>query len=96
MFERVVYDNGSHAVTLLEWLAQEVKRRAESYRGRRRMWTAESGDPFILLVVDELADVIAYQTDKNLRDRATRAVQAITTPGPGAGCLRAGAVAGPA
>jgi DNA segregation ATPase FtsK/SpoIIIE, S-DNA-T family len=81
VFERVVYDNGSHAVTLLEWLAQEVKRRAESYRGQRRMWTPESGDPFILLVVDELADVIAYQTDKNLRDRATRAVQAITSQG---------------
>jgi DNA segregation ATPase FtsK/SpoIIIE, S-DNA-T family len=81
VFERVVFDNGNHAVTLLEWLAQEVKRRAESYRGRRRMWTPESGDPFILLVVDELADVIAYQTDKNLRDRATRAVQAITSQG---------------
>ena len=81
VFEQVVYDNGSRAVTLLERLAQEVKRRAESYRGRRRMWTAESGDPFILLVVDELADVIAYQTDKNLRERATRAVQAITSQG---------------
>jgi len=81
VFEQVVYDNGSRAVTLLEWLAQEVKRRAESYRGRRRMWTPESGDPFILLVVDELADVIAYQTDRNLRERATRAVQAITSQG---------------
>jgi DNA segregation ATPase FtsK/SpoIIIE, S-DNA-T family len=81
VFEQVVFDNGSHAVTLLEWLAQEVKRRAESYRGRRRMWTPESGDPFILLVVDELADLIAYQTDKTLRDRATRAVQAITSQG---------------
>lgn len=77
----MVFDNGSRAVTLLEWLAQEVKRRAESYRGRRRMWTPESGDPFILLVVDELADLIAYQTDKTLRDRATRAVQAITSQG---------------
>ncbi|OLF16595.1 FtsK/SpoIIIE domain-containing protein [Actinophytocola xanthii] len=81
VFEQVVYDNGSRAVTLLEWLAQEVKRRAESYRGRRRAWTPESGDPFLLLVVDELADVIAYQTDRNLRDRATRAVQAITSQG---------------
>ncbi|MGH3876512.1 MAG: FtsK/SpoIIIE domain-containing protein [Actinophytocola sp.] len=81
VFEQVVYDNGSRAVTLLESLAQEVKRRAESYRGRRRMWTAESGDPFLLLVVDELADVIAYQTDRSLRDRATRAVQAITSQG---------------
>lgn len=81
VFEQVVYDNNSRAVTLLEWLAQEVKRRAESYRGRRRMWTPETGDPFLLLVVDELADVIAYQTDKSLRDRATRAVQAITSQG---------------
>lgn len=81
VFEQVVYDNASRAVTLLEWLAQEVKRRAESYRGRRRMWTPESGDPFLLLVVDELADLIAYQTDRNLRDRATRAVQAITSQG---------------
>ncbi|WP_367115177.1 FtsK/SpoIIIE domain-containing protein [Actinophytocola sp.] len=81
VFEQVVYDNASRAVTLLEWLAQEVKRRAESYRGRRRMWTPESGDPFLLLVVDELADLIAYQTDRTLRDRATRAVQAITSQG---------------
>jgi S-DNA-T family DNA segregation ATPase FtsK/SpoIIIE len=81
VFEQVVFDNGSRAVTLLEWLAQEVKRRAEAYRGRRRMWTWETGDPFILLVVDELADVIAYQTDKNLRERATRAVQAVTSQG---------------
>jgi len=89
VFEQVVYDNGSRAVTLLEWLAQEVKRRAESYRGRRRMWTPESGDPFLLLVVDELADVIAYQTDRQLRDRATRAVQAITSQGraPGVSVL---------
>ena len=86
VFEQVVYDNGSRAVTLLEWLAQEVKRRAESYRGRRRMWTPESGDPFLLLVVDELADVIAYQTDRHFRERATRAVQAITSQGRAPGC----------
>lgn len=81
VFDRVVYDNGPHAVTLLEWIAQEVKRRAESYRGRRRAWAPDAGDPFILLVVDELADVLAYQTDKNLRERASRAVQAITSQG---------------
>jgi S-DNA-T family DNA segregation ATPase FtsK/SpoIIIE len=34
-----------------------------------------------LLIVDELADVIAYQTDKQLRERASRAVQTITSQG---------------
>jgi S-DNA-T family DNA segregation ATPase FtsK/SpoIIIE len=81
VFHRVVFDNGNSAVSQLEWLAQEVKRRAESYRGRRRVWTPETGDPFILLVVDELADLIAYQPDKNLRERATRAIQTITSQG---------------
>ncbi|GLZ38360.1 hypothetical cell division FtsK/SpoIIIE protein [Actinokineospora sp. NBRC 105648] len=81
VFARVVFDNGESAVALLEDLAVEVKRRASTYRGVRRSWTAESGDPFLILVVDELADVIAYQTDKALRDRASRAVQAITSQG---------------
>ncbi|WP_245931615.1 FtsK/SpoIIIE domain-containing protein [Actinokineospora auranticolor] len=81
VFHRVVFDNGEAAVTLLEELAAEVKRRATTYRGVRRSWSPESGDPFLLLVVDELADVIAYQSDKQLRERAARAVQTITSQG---------------
>ncbi|ASR34377.1 cell division protein FtsK [Prauserella marina] len=81
VFGRVVFDNGPDAVALLEEIAATVKERASRYRGRLRAWTPETGDPFILLVVDELADVIAYQTDKNLRERANRAVQTITSQG---------------
>lgn len=81
VFHRVVFDNGDKAVTMLEDIAAEVKRRAESYRGLRRTWTAETGDPFLLLIIDELADVVAYQTDKGLRERAARALQAITSQG---------------
>ncbi|PXY33858.1 FtsK/SpoIIIE domain-containing protein [Prauserella flavalba] len=81
VFSRVVFDNGPDAVALLEEIAATVKERATRYRGRLRAWTPETGDPFILLVVDELADVIAYQTDKGLRERASRAVQTITSQG---------------
>ncbi|WP_245900746.1 FtsK/SpoIIIE domain-containing protein [Prauserella shujinwangii] len=81
VFQRVVYDNGPDAVALLEEIAATVKERASRYRGRLRSWTPATGDPFILLVVDELADVIAYQSDKQLRERASRAVQAITSQG---------------
>ncbi|WP_051385793.1 FtsK/SpoIIIE domain-containing protein [Actinokineospora inagensis] len=89
LFTQVAYDNGDAAVTLLEDLAAEIKRRATSYRGRRRSWSPESGDPFLVLVVDELADLIAYQADKALRERAARAVQTITSQGraPGAAVL---------
>ncbi|MFD9703977.1 FtsK/SpoIIIE domain-containing protein [Lentzea sp. NPDC059081] len=80
-FAKVVYDNGPDAVELLEEIAAEVKERASRYRGVRRLWARSTGEPFTVLIVDELADVIAYQTDKNLRDRATRAVQTITSQG---------------
>jgi S-DNA-T family DNA segregation ATPase FtsK/SpoIIIE len=81
VFHKVVFDNGPAAVELLEELAAEVKERATRYRGLLRAWHSGTGDPFLLLIVDELADVIAYQTDKQLRERASRAVQTITSQG---------------
>ena len=81
LFDRIVFDNGPDAVALLEELAGYVRERAGRYRGWLRNWTPQTGDPFTLLVVDELADVIAYQADKTLRERAARAVQTITSQG---------------
>ena len=43
-----------------------------------RKWTPASGQPFVLLIVDQLADVRAYQPDNGLRKRANLALQ---TPG---------------
>ncbi|WP_308208972.1 FtsK/SpoIIIE domain-containing protein [Actinokineospora globicatena] len=89
LFDRVAYDNGEAAVTLLESVAVEVRERAASYRGLRRLWARETGEPFTLLVIDELADLIAYQTDKRLKERAQAALQTITSQGraPGFGVL---------
>jgi DNA segregation ATPase FtsK/SpoIIIE, S-DNA-T family len=81
IFHKVVFDNGLDAVELLEELAAEVRERAGRYRGVRRWWTRESGEPFTLLIIDELADVIAYQTDKKLKERAQAAIQTITSQG---------------
>ncbi|MBC6451704.1 FtsK/SpoIIIE domain-containing protein [Actinokineospora xionganensis] len=89
LFDQVAYDNGEKAVALLESMAVEVRERAARFRGIRRFWTPASGEPFVLLVVDELADVIAYQTDKRLKERAQAALQTITSQGraPGFGVL---------
>jgi S-DNA-T family DNA segregation ATPase FtsK/SpoIIIE len=95
VFHRVAFDNGPDAVALLEDLAATVKDRAARYRGRRRAWSPATGDPFLLFVVDELADVIAYQPDKQLRDRAARAVQAITSQGRAPGVCVLGLVQDP-
>lgn len=80
-FHSIAYDNGEKAVNLLEYIAGEVKDRAQRYRGRRRKWAPDAGDPFLVLIVDELADVVAYQTDRRLKDRATNALQTITSQG---------------
>jgi DNA segregation ATPase FtsK/SpoIIIE, S-DNA-T family len=81
IFDKVVFDNGPDAVELLEELAAEVRERAGRYRGIRRRWSPESGEPFTLLIVDELADIIAYQPDKKLKERAQAAIQTITSQG---------------
>jgi S-DNA-T family DNA segregation ATPase FtsK/SpoIIIE len=81
IFHKVVFDNGPGAVELLEELAAEVRERAGRYRGIRRRWSPDSGEPFTLLIVDELADVIAYQPDKKLKERAQAAIQTITSQG---------------
>ncbi|MGW5053144.1 FtsK/SpoIIIE domain-containing protein [Actinokineospora sp. NPDC004072] len=84
-----VYSNGAAAVELLESLAEEVRARAARFRGIRRGWSPNSGEPFLLLVVDELADIIAYQPDRKLRERAQMALQTITSQGraPGVAVL---------
>lgn len=94
-FERLVFDNGPDAVELLEELAAEVKERASRYRGIRRLWAKSTGEPFTVLLIDELADVIAYQPDKNLRERAVRALQTITSQGRAPGYAVVGLVQDP-
>ncbi|RKT53069.1 FtsK/SpoIIIE domain-containing protein [Saccharothrix australiensis] len=94
-FDRVVYDNGPDAVVLLEEIAAEVKERASRYRGVRRLWARSGGEPFTVLVVDELADLIAYQPDKQLRERAAWAVQTITSQGRAPGYAVVGLVQDP-
>lgn len=94
-FDRVVYDNGPEAVALLEDMAAEVKARATRYRGIRRLWVRSTGEPFTVLVVDELADLIAYQPDKQLRERAARAIQTITSQGRAPGYAVVGLVQDP-
>ncbi|WP_242579107.1 FtsK/SpoIIIE domain-containing protein [Amycolatopsis sp. 195334CR] len=95
VFRSVVFNNGEEAVSLLEEIAAEVKQRAERYRGFLRSWNPNTGDPFLLVVIDELADLLAYQPDKNLRERANRAVQTITSQGRAPGVCVLGLVQDP-
>ncbi|MGH3916387.1 MAG: FtsK/SpoIIIE domain-containing protein, partial [Pseudonocardiaceae bacterium] len=82
LFQHLVYGNGTDAVELLEHLATLTRQRAAALREQgSRKWSAKSGQPFVLLVVDELADVLAYLPDQGLRKRANAALQSIVSQG---------------
>ncbi|MFR9804932.1 FtsK/SpoIIIE domain-containing protein [Pseudonocardia sp. RS010] len=96
LFTRLVYDNGADAVDLLEHVATLTRQRAAYFReSKKTAWTPESGQPFVLLVVDELADVVAYQTDRGLKARANAALQSITSQGRAPGVCVVGQVQDP-
>lgn len=96
LFERLVFDNGPDAVDLLDHVAGLVRTRADQLRrAGSAAWSPDSGTPFVLLVVDELADVVAYQTDRALKTRANNALQVITSQGRAPGVCLLGQVQDP-
>jgi S-DNA-T family DNA segregation ATPase FtsK/SpoIIIE len=95
-FHALVYTNGAEAVELLERVATLTRQRAEALRRQGvRKWSPISGQPFVLLVIDELADVIAYQPDGGLRKRANAAVQSILSQGRAPGVCVIGQIQDP-
>jgi len=69
------------AVALLEWLAEQCVDRTGALAGRVRSHTPTVAEPLHLLIVDELAAVTAYLPDRQLRDRADRALSILLSQG---------------
>ncbi|MEV4384031.1 FtsK/SpoIIIE domain-containing protein, partial [Streptosporangium sp. NPDC049644] len=58
---------------LLESAVQIMQERADRYAGLQRSHTPTLDDPFVLVVVDEVAFLTAYQSDKGLKLRISAA-----------------------
>jgi len=69
------------SVASLESLAEQCIERTQGLAGRVRSHTPTSVDPLHLLIVDELASVTAYLADRQLRDRADRALSILLSQG---------------
>ncbi|WP_440070393.1 FtsK/SpoIIIE domain-containing protein [Streptosporangium sp. OZ121] len=70
---------------LLEAAVKIMQERADRYAGLQRSHTPTLNDPFVLVLVDEVAFLTAYQSDKGLKLRISAALATLTTQGRAVG-----------
>ena len=70
---------------LLEDAVAEMQARAERFAGKQRDHTPTTEYPFVVVLVDEVAFLTAYQADRKLRERTLAALATLTTQGRAAG-----------
>jgi S-DNA-T family DNA segregation ATPase FtsK/SpoIIIE len=91
-FGRALFERyGSYAADptaiadLLEAAVADMQDRAARFAGRQRDHIPTVEFPFTVVMVDEIAFLTAYQSDRKLRDRTLAALATLTTQGRAAG-----------
>src|SRR4051812_25891121 len=74
-----------HAVILLEDAARDLQARAARLAGLTRQHQPTLEEPLVVVVVDELAALIAYNADRDLTRRAEAALSVILSQGRAGG-----------
>ncbi|PZG16637.1 FtsK/SpoIIIE domain-containing protein [Nonomuraea aridisoli] len=69
----------------LEEAVSVMQKRAARFAGLQRSHVPTVKDPFVLVVVDEVAFLTAYQSDRGLRQRISAALATLTTQGRAVG-----------
>jgi DNA segregation ATPase FtsK/SpoIIIE, S-DNA-T family len=72
-------------VTMLEGAVRDMRARAAQLAGKQRDHTPTVECPFVVIVVDEVAFLTAYQPDRQLRERVKAALATLTTQGRAVG-----------
>jgi S-DNA-T family DNA segregation ATPase FtsK/SpoIIIE len=70
---------------LLEAAVGEMQARARRFAGKQRDHTPTPEFPFVVVLVDEIAFLTAYQADRKLRERILAALATLTTQGRAVG-----------
>jgi S-DNA-T family DNA segregation ATPase FtsK/SpoIIIE len=88
-------DTAATMVGLLEDAVTEMHDRAAKFAGTTRTFTPSAAHPFLVVLVDELAFLTAYQPDRDLRKRADAAIATLTSQGRSVGVCVVGALQDP-
>jgi DNA segregation ATPase FtsK/SpoIIIE, S-DNA-T family len=91
-YGRVIFDtygayaaNTTSIVVMLEQAVADMQARAALFAGRQRDHTPTIEYPFVVVLVDEVAFLTAYQPDRKLRERVMNALATLTTQGRAVG-----------
>jgi DNA segregation ATPase FtsK/SpoIIIE, S-DNA-T family len=91
-YGRAIFDRyGRYAATpeavatMLEDAVEGMQRRAAVFAGKHREHTPTIEHPFIVILVDEVAFLTAYLSDRAIRDRIKAALATLTTQGRAVG-----------
>jgi DNA segregation ATPase FtsK/SpoIIIE, S-DNA-T family len=101
-YGRVIFERyGAYAAdpaaiaAMLDQAVADMQGRAAAFAGYRRDHTPTAADPFTVVLVDEVAFLTAYQTDRKLRERVMMALAVLTTQGRALGYCVVGALQDP-
>ena len=91
-FGRAIFERyGAYAAdpeaiaVMLEHAVADMQLRAGRFAGKRRDHVPTIEDPFVVVLVDEVAFLTAYQRDRKLRERIMAALATLTTQGRAVG-----------
>jgi DNA segregation ATPase FtsK/SpoIIIE, S-DNA-T family len=88
-------DQAAEMVRLLEDAVAVMHDRAAQFGGITRTFTPSIMFPFLVVLVDEMAFITAYQPDRDLRKRAEAAIATLTSQGRSVGVCVVGALQDP-
>ncbi len=94
LFARFAFDLPSIA-DLLDDAVSRMQSRADSLRGVSRLHTPTPGDPLIVVVVDEIASLTSYVTDRDLKRRLSASIPLLLSQGRAPGVVVVAAVQDP-
>ncbi|MEV0327450.1 FtsK/SpoIIIE domain-containing protein [Micromonospora echinospora] len=85
LFARFVYDDPDGMAGVLEEAVKRMRLRATRLRGVARQHVPTVEEPLLVLVIDELAALTAYLTDRKVRDRIKEALGLLLSQGRAVG-----------
>jgi len=95
LFARYCDDDWSAMADLLDQAVARMRERQVRLRGKVRVHTPTVDDPLIVILIDEIAALVAYMPDSELRGRINASLALLLSQGAGLGVLVVAAVQDP-